>query len=323
MIEQDEFGFTIKDKFAPRISTTLLIIDIVKTKRIEYPNDILTHLWISSYSPPKTLQDIFGGWRIVEARRYYQFSIESILSSFCKYLISFESIGNSFEDFTNVIIKNYKELELFYESLNSVKEIAKRNSLFKNFYDGIISSCKKEKIIEEAIIEKMYLLDKECGYSFNSKYIYYGIILFLLLLDKIPKLNNLNSTKAQDFLKMPYDIRHSFSSVYKLVTSWMQLPFSEAISKIIIELVLKLHLGVSQDKWSQTGNFTFKIIRAEPVGFKLSKESGIMSPNRTSNKILAYLNILIDLEFIHEAEDYYQVTKQGENFYKKYITEKN
>lgn len=272
-----------------------------------------------SYSPPEELQDIWGGWRIVEARRYYQFGVEAVLSSFCQYLKSFDNRESSFEGFLTTIKKNCNELELCDSKVSLLTEVIIENKSLASFYEILISICKKEKISEEDIIEKIYLTGKKGGYSFSSKFAYYALILILLVFSKLPILEQLKSNNAKEFLLRPFDMRHSFLLVSKFLKSWMQLPFSDAISKIFTELSLKLHLGVAQDKWLQTGNFTFKYIKAEPIGFKLSKNGSIMFPGRTSNKILAYLEILIDLGLIKEGKDYYEITREGETFQHKYL----
>ena len=43
-----------------------------------------------------------------------------------------------------------------------------------------------------------------------------------------------------------------------------------------------------------------------------------MTPNMTNNKILAYTQLLIELGFIDDKGEYLNVTKYGDEFFKKY-----
>ena len=148
---------------------------------------------------------------------------------------------------------------------------------------------------------------------FLSSY-HHFIVTFIREL-RFNDLKALKTEKALHFWKTPASFRHSFQIIDRLITRWSGLPVSIGLKNIIQHLSLRLHLGVSQDKWLQTGNFTFRYVKDEPTGFKYQ---GPMLPNRTGNKLLAYTELIADLGFIDRSGPHLTLTNDGIGFLQKY-----
>ena len=75
------------------------------------------------------------------------------------------------------------------------------------------------------------------------------------------------------------------------------------------------HLSVSQDKWLQMGNFTYRFIRAENGGYTVQDDSLETPVNMTGYKIEAYLELLNNLGFWDkDASGHMIVTNSGNDF---------
>ena len=313
IIEQKTRTITAEENKSERVETTLLLLDLIKKERIRETPELLIKLW-NGYCPPEPLREIADGWKVVEARRYYQLSIEAILSSFCQYLVSFSSHIGNFEEFSDDVIEKLKEFNHNKSAQLPFRDVIRKNKLLGDFIDVVDSFCRNNFIDEQVLTE---LIKKHSGskVGFNYQLPHYGLILLLYLYNKFDYLKALKTEKAAYFWKIPANYRHSLGLTDKLIQKWSKLPVSIGLNHIIHQLSLKLHLGVSQDKWLQTGNFTFRFVKAEPTGFQYL---ATMTPNMTSNKILAYTQVLINLGFINDKGDYLTVTKAGDEFFKKY-----
>ncbi|MBC8432544.1 MAG: hypothetical protein H8D96_11560 [Desulfobacterales bacterium] len=317
IIEQrTHVGFSSSEQ-STRVYTTLFVLDVFQKLQIADSNELLIRLWKGDYDPPEALIEITEGWMLVEARRYYQVSIEAILSSFCKYISSFKSSIGDFDEFSNDVIKRFAKFKYAQSKKAQFSDIIVKNKTLKDFINKLIELCDSHAIDEITLAGRINKLKGEKK-AFNYEMAHYAIILLLTLYCRFPDLKKLKSNKAIEFwrYRQAGSVKHSFRLIDKLISQWCHLPVSTGIKKIIQELSLKLHLGVSQEKWLQTGNFTFRYIRAEPTGFKLLTS---MEPGMTNNKILAYIELITGLGFLKKKGSFYKLSDDGKNFLKKYL----
>jgi hypothetical protein len=313
IIEQQTSGISSTRKKTDRIETTLLVLDIIRHGNIIENGEVLIKLWSDDYEASPDLKQIADGWKIIEARRFYQISIEAILSAFCQYLCSFKSETGDFDEFCLEIANSFKKFKN-KEALPFSQIIEKDRSL-KDFIEAVNKYCIDNSLEEESLVSSIKKYSNE--QSFNYELAQFGLILLLYLFMKFDSLKALNTEKAAHFWKTPANFRHSFEIIDRFIRRWSQLPISSGLRNIIHHLCLRLHLGVSQDKWLQTGNFTFRYIKNEPKGFKFLNA---MSPNRTGNKLLAYIELITDLGLIDSGSDCLRLTNYGYDFIEKYQT---
>ena len=311
IIEQQKKSIGSTRKRTERIETTLLVLDIIRKKMIKEKEDILIKLWNEDYKAPQDLKQITDGWKMIEARRFYQISIEAVLSSFCNYLCSFKSLTGGFDEFCHDIINSFKKI--LHADIMPFALIVENDEPLKNFIEAVDKYCADNFIDEQSLVEliKKYSSEK----SFNYQLAQYSLILLLYLYLKFDGLKAIKTEKAVHFWQTPASFRHSFEIIDRLINKWYQLPVSMGLRNIIQLLSLRLHLGVSQDKWLQTGNFTFRYIKDEPKGFKFLRA---MRPNRTGNKLLAYTELITDLGFINKRAGRFILSDDGLEFLKKY-----
>lgn len=317
IIEQSMNNVFGSSKLSPRVYTTLFVLDGFQKHQITDPNELLINLWKGDYHSPETLREITEGWTLVEARRYYQISIEAILSSFCKYINSFKSSIGDFDEFSNDVIQRFAKFKYAQSKKTPFADIIVKNKPLKYFINKLIELCDSHAIDEITLAGRINKLKGEKK-AFNYEMAHYAIILLLTLYCRFLDLKKLKSNKAIEFwrYRQAGSVKHSFRLIDKLISQWRHLPVSTGIKKIIQELSLKLHLGVSQEKWLQTGNFTFRYIRAEPTGFKLLTS---MEPGMTNNKILAYIELITGLGFLKKKRSFYELSDEGKYFLKKYL----
>ena len=98
VFEQDEVSNS------RRKQTTWMVLDIMKKFSIEDERTILNPLFTHIYEPPAALYETAVIWEIIMMRRYYQFSIESILHSFTEYLKRMPDRRGSFNDFSDRVV---------------------------------------------------------------------------------------------------------------------------------------------------------------------------------------------------------------------------
>jgi hypothetical protein len=312
IIEQQTISLFSKRGKTERIETTLMVLDIIKKEKVKENEDILKKLWNGEYESPQELKQIADGWKIIEARRFYQISIEAILSAFCQYLCSFKGEPGDFDEFSIEVTDSFKKLR--HSGTMPFNHIIEKDEPLKNFIEAVNEYCSEHDIDEQDLIDliKKYSGDKQ---TFNFPLVQSGLILLLYLFTQFESLKALETEKAEHFWRTPTNFRHSFELVDRLIRKWSGLPVSTGLKNIVQHLSLRLHLGVSQDKWLQTGNFTFRYIKDDPNGFKLLNT---MRPNRTGNKLLSYTELITGLGFIDKSSEYLKLTKDGYSFLGKH-----
>ncbi len=319
IIEQSVGPVKVSSEKSQRVHTTLFILDAVQKLEIKNPDDLLINLWRGDYDPPKALIDNTEGWMLIEARRYYQIAIEAILSSFCKYISSFKSDKGDFHEFSADVIKNFSRFQYHESKEKQFAKIIKNDDTLEQFINNVSEMCNRYKVDEADLAMQIENLSKKKK-AFDYNLVHSAIILLLLLYCRFSDLKKLKSQKAVHYwhYRPPYSVKHSFHLIDKMISKWRDQPVSMALNKIIQNFSLKLHLGVSQEKWMQTGNFTFRYTKAEPTGFELLKS---MEPNRTSNKIFTYIQLITNLGLITKQTGVYQSTSVGKAFFKKHMEE--
>ena len=312
IIEQSTSLIPGSGEKSQRVYTTMFILDAVQKLTIKNPDDLLANLWRRNYNPPEALVDNTEGWIIVEARRYYQIAIEAILSSFCKYISSFKNSTGDFDEFSNDVVKKLSRFKYNQSKETQFAQIIKNDETLVHFINEITELCNKYKIDEIDLARRIKSLAGKKK-AFNYEMAHYAIILLLLLYSRFSDLKKLKSKRVVHYwnYRPAYSVKHSFHLIDKMISRWQDRPVSIALNKIIQDFSLKLHLGVSQEKWMQTGNFTFRYTRAEPTGFELLKS---MEPNRTSNKIITYIQLITNLGLITKKSGIYKLTSDGRNF---------
>lgn len=315
IIEQKPNILIDKKELTSRVNTTLLVLDAFRNLNINDKNEFLVRLWREEYTPPESLRDIKECWIIVEARRYYQLAIEAILSSFCKYINPFKSKGGDFDEFSKEVVKSFVNFKLTENKEFPFNEIVDSDKTLRHFIHEIKLFC-DNNVIDEVDLADIIKKNSEWKKLHTYETSQIALILLLILYIKFQSFKNFKSDRAIHFFNVQNNFRHSFQLIDKLIKQWLDLPVSIAIKKIIVEFSLKLHLGVSQDKWLQTGNFTFRYNRAESKGFELLAP---MEPNMTNNKILAYIDLITDLGMLKIVKDQYELTIMGNKFIEKYL----
>lgn len=293
-----------------RIPTTLLLLDIIMNNKIDSPWNILRPLWNNEYKPNDNLIEVEGAWLIIQVRRYYQYSIEAILHSFLNYLSQLHyGIGN-FTDFCKALYRDFIDNAIIISAKEIIKSISDNKPLYI-VVNEIYNYLKKEEINEDRLIDE--------GYNYrNHKNIFtiaqLGILIQFILVRKYSEFQNHSSKIANKFISIPGNFKHSYFNIQNIYKEYSNIPFSEALEKIILELVFILHLGVSQIKWNQTGNFSYKFIKADEYGYSRPDVRNI-NINMANHKVRAYLSLLKDLGFWKDYKGYMTITKEGKKYY--------
>ncbi len=297
-----------------RIPTTLLLLDIIINNKIDNPVNILKPILKNEYTLPNNLIEISGGWLIIKSRQYYQYSIEAILHSFLNY-ISQQTYGvGNFTHYCKLLYKNFKDnLALIKD--NNINKMINNNHTLKEVIDELSVIFKNKNINEEILIFE------GLNNSFDNNIFaiaQIGLFIQFILVKKYNLFEEHPSSIAKRFLTIPNGFKHSYTKIYKIYSESMHMSFSSAIEKIITELVFLLHIGVSQIKWNQTGNFSFKFAKADDYGYFRTDIRNI-NINMTNNKLSAYLSLLKDLGFWKYDKEIIVITEEGKEYYNSKI----
>ena len=177
IIEQQTVSIGSAKKVSERIETTLLLLDIIRVQKIENHDDILIRLWNDDYKCPQQLAQIADGWKIIEARRFYQISIEAILSAFCQYLWSFKSQTGEFDEFSQDVTSSFKAIK--QKDAQPFALIIESDAPLRQFIEAVKKYCAGDNLDEQALVA---LIGKHGnGKGFNYQLVQYGIILLLYI----------------------------------------------------------------------------------------------------------------------------------------------
>ncbi|MBF0430777.1 MAG: hypothetical protein HQK83_05830 [Fibrobacteria bacterium] len=296
IIEQDELNRGQENGLTKRIQTTCMLLEIIQKHDITNTENILSPLWNVNYKCNKKLVSITSAWQIIRARQFFHLSVESFLSSFCLYLEIHESRTGNIKDYCKRFIEDIPSRSIGKIHLKEIQDLIARNATFKELTEFLYEICVENEINEETImglIVKLKLVVSK-AYVFNNTFQFalLGLTLQILLNKRYPELQKLSGKMAEKFFKVPRNYRLSFVRIQNIFEKVMNKKIDAALEILFMEFMLKLHLGVSQDKWIQTGNFTFRFVRDENGGYRMQHNVGIKAPNTTGNKLSAYLSLL-------------------------------
>ena len=309
MLEQNEEDELLPNGISPRVNTILLVLDIISNNEIALNNDILTILYNDNYKAPDYLRNIQSGFKVVEIRRNYQLCIESIFSSFCYFL----DLEGTFDEFIELNYLGLKDFEI--NSALPFVNVSPSDSL-GSVFEKAIKIYSKQKYTEIEFQEIIFTYFKQYGESITSK-TSLAALLFLCSINQKLNMCDLSSNQLfNKFVNYPSNTTHSLKYINTLINKSMDMPIIKAIKNIFIELSLKLHLEVSQEKVFSTGNFTFHFVRSDKGGFRGLRNLG--NPGMTSNKLVNFLDIIYDSGLIDYDNDSYCITKSGQAFINKY-----
>lgn len=316
IIEQNEYGTLFSAKITNRIYSTLLLLDIIKKCKVKSSSDCQHHIIIQPYNNHLLLNEIKTAFQLIELRRYFQYALETILASFCRFLIDFDNKESTFNKFFET---SYLHINEFQKNGKGIfAKIVKEDQNFSEFYKCVMKFISSNDYNYDYFYREIRKLVNERKYSFEPNAVLYSLMLLSKIYAEFSKLVLPKTTLINDFINYPTDIyNYSFSSFRIFFEKLFTVKTSKAIKEIIIEMSLKLHLAVSQDKLRGTGNFTFRFLRSDTIGFKLLEN--ISKPNMTNNKLYAYFELVEDMGLIAKNGKYYNVTKDGGTFYNKYL----
>jgi hypothetical protein len=293
----------IGSAYSRRRQTTRVILMLIRHLGIATSTQFKAQLWLCPLDVDPELKEIRVAWQLVEARRIYQYFIETILAVFSRFLYQMaeESIS-SFGAFNDFVLKGALP---DYLSTN-----ADWSMRFDTYRDRLRNSAELQNLTEWNVIERItriLLKDNELSNAVIEAF--NGI---LMLLDSIAALPVSDSALTSSFYVEPTGYRHSFSHCAELLSSWGRLTLAEALSRATVELSLKLHLGVAQDRWYTTGNFNFRFIAADRGGYMSVQAKD--DPVMTENKAGSFLDILVDIGYLEVEKGSYAIASEGQKF---------
>ncbi len=296
LIEQDEFKTESDSGFTRRVQSACLFLDIIRTQLNIKQSQLLDPLWNGSYQAPHYLEDIAGAWRMIKARQFFQLSVEAYLASFSLFIEGQPQGVGTLSDFVSMVIAAIPDQEIRGTKVSNVEPPLDLTGTFGKFSAYVINLCKNWEVNEIQIMDEINQLHswRSGAYQIHNSapYAIHGIILQILLVERFAEFEQLSAEWTSRFLKIPRDYRLSFQSLRSLMIKCQNMLVEEGIRTILSESMLKLHLGVAQEKWIQTGNFTFRFVRSERGGYERHLEAPINRPNATRNKSDAFLSVL-------------------------------
>ena len=266
-------------------------------------------LWTGSYEPLKPLHEIAGAWLVIQFRMYYQLSIEALLHSFLSYLEKRPSGGGTFKDFSHRVAQSLRDAPLY-------SGMAALGWRFGQLFKSIQAHTNRVGLDHDALRSAIAEMEGEdTRFSLAQS----ALALQVLLMSMFAWLEAYPSRWCRKFMAYPYGIKASCVTLkhdYDLCLSWT---IDSAIEYIMSRHVLMLHLGVSQAKWIQTGNFTFKFIHADSSGFIQSPGAEKNNIGMTANKIKAYVSLLCDQGFLSTDGDQVSPTRSGTEYFSSWM----
>lgn len=291
-----------------RIGTTLLILDIASRAKTS-PEAMIRPLWTESYKPLKPLQEIAGAWLVIQFRMYYQLSIEALLHSFLSYLEKRPSGGGTFEDFSYRVAQSFRDAPLY-------SVMAGASWRFGQLFESVQAHAKDVGLDHDRLRSAIAEMEGEdTRFSLAQS----ALALQVLLMSRFAWLEAYPSRWCRKFMAYPQGIKASCVALmhdYNLCLSWT---IDKAIEYIMSRHVLMLHLGVSQAKWIQTGNFTFKFIHGDSSGFIQTSGAEKNNIGMTANKIRAYVSLLCDQGFLSTDGDRVSPTRSGAEYFSSWM----
>lgn len=295
-----------------RVKTTQMLLELIdKTGGISF-KEIKKEIWYSNILSHQCLHDIRDGWRLVEGRRIYQYAVETILASFCHYLNSMvHRRSGHFEEFCNCVFKCPFPKYTPFSSITNISFGDYLSAVYRHDTFKELNEWNLVDIIEDRV---------QTGLSIDDNR-YFAVLdalhLLFKLIQSVGTIDTQDSPLAQRFIREPSGYRHSLIVIMELINSWSHLSLKTGLKNCIIELVLKLHLGVAQEKWYTTGNFTYRFIQSFDAGFELVQLKD--SPVMTENKLGAYLFILRDIGLLEYDDPVFKITWAGKKYLSDYI----
>jgi len=314
VIEQNEVNVGLKNGMTPRIQTTRMLLDIIRTQKAKPSEDTIAPIWDGSYEAPEILKSITHAWRIVRGRQFFQRSLESQLSAFLLFIDDTMEPGNTLVEFSETLFERLGRGELLGFTMLEFDTHLGGSQSFGELCDYLYKFCKSNNIdedtIESAIKERPVSKSHAYQYNLSSEIGVLGLLLQILLFRRTEELGRGVDEMGQSFLNHPPGYKLSFTTFAKVMERCMQMPARDGLYELLSETMLLLHLGVAQEKWAQMGNFTFRFVRADDGGYVRHIGSSINDPNATGNKLWAYISLLRYLGFWEYGEDDVMVLTQ-------------
>jgi hypothetical protein len=314
VIEQNEVNTGIEEGMTPRIQTTRMLLDIIRTQKAKTTEDTVTPVWNGSYKSPTALRSITDAWRIVRARQFFQLSVESYLSAFSLFIEGQPSRTGTLVAFRDTLINWLEKGEVLGFTMKGIESKFQDSKTLWQLCDYLNGFCLNNGIDEDKIMKAIQSrrVSKSHAYQihFSAEIAALGFILQILLYYRVGVFQKYSDKRSQKFLAYPQGYRLSFNSYQKLFQRCMEKNLREGLDELLSEAMLKLHLGVAQDKWLQTGNFTFRFVRADDGGYMRQFDSDIYNPNATGNKLWAFISILRYIGFWDYGDDKQMILTQ-------------
>lgn len=242
---------------------------------------------------------------MIQLRMYYQLSVEALLHSFLRYLEEQPNGAGTYADFSNKVALSFRETPLY--SVRAAPEWR-----FGQLLDSILSNAEDNGIDEESLREAVLLRQVE-GSPFAVAQT--ALALQALLLSRFASLSKYPSAWARRFLAYPSGVKASCVALRRDYDLCLDRTVQDATQHIVTTHILMLHLAVSQAKWVQTGNFTFKFLQGDSSGFVRAPGAAKNNIGMTANKIRAYIFLLCDMGLLSQDGDRIRPTRSGSEYF--------
>ena len=324
VIEQNEANAGIENGMTPRMQTTRMLLDIIRTQKAKTTEDTVIPVWDGSYQSPAILRSITDAWRIVRARQFFQLSVESYLSSFSLFIEGQARKTGTLTAFRDTLIERLEREELLGFPLKGIQSYLQESNTLWQLCDALYEFCQNNGIDEDTIMAavKSRKVSSSHAYQVNrsAEIAVLGFVLQILLYHRVGVFQKSADKRGKKFLSYPQGYRLSFNTFQTLFERCMEKKLKDGLDELLSETMLKLHLGVAQDKWLQTGNFTFRFVRADEGGYMRQFESDIYNPNATGNKLGAYISLLRYIGFWeYDDNKQMQLTEDGTNYLRQSV----
>lgn len=296
IIEQDEENYRDPSDIPPRVQTACLFLDILGKHQVHNPDEILGALWSGAYVPDSHFKSIASAWEVIRARQFFQLGLESYLTSFSLFIAG-QAGGNAFlDDHVKETLSQLRKNEFSDPKLEAIRIESETDQTFGDFVEAIHQVCRDNEYDEFSIESLIHAEHAERGHAHQDKlyprFLFLGVVMHILLFKRFDKLKNSVYGISENFLQLPRDYRLSLETFNALMIRAHDLTVEEGLQLVLEEAMLKLHLGVAQDKLIQTHNFTFRFIHSQRGGFERPHDITINDPNATRNKSDAFMSIL-------------------------------
>jgi len=317
--------YSISYKELNRRYTFIFLLKYINELHLKSRQEFEKWVYFNKEELPKNLSHILNLWKILFARNYLVFSLESLFYFFIQKIEAQPLSDIEFID----IIKNINIDNEIMQKLNANKKFKnvfemKISLLLENLYPSdtanIEAHLSRSNILSETNL--ILFLEANVGHRISEDilnlYIFYPIFcLFSLYYRWSQKTFN---DDASIFMKMGDSKRFSLDHLIQYLKN--SITKNSSVGDIIIDLyykfILPQHLNVSYEKLRDRNIDTFHFSFDNNKYYFISRNQEF-TPNYNFMKINEMFNFLQDLDLINEEDkNYFILTSKAKNLLNQY-----